>query len=227
MRRAVRHHDRPVVILSRVLLLSGAIAACDVSSGSPTGNSTTPAAPQTATATAPALAQTSPPLVIAARKQIGVTVRYDPAYTRIPYPDGDVPASRGVCTDVVIRAFRTQGIDLQQRVHEDMRADFAAYPQTWGLRGPDSNIDHRRVPNLETFWTRQAARLPLPARIGDWQPGDVFTMLIDNRLPHTGIVSDRLAWNGNPLVIHNIGRGTAEEGLLTAYRLTGRFRWRV
>lgn len=167
-------------------------------------------------------------LIAAARAQIGITTAYDPAYTSLAYPGGDVERGKGVCTDVVIRAYRDAlGIDLQREVHQDMAGHFALYPRIWGLRGPDSNIDHRRVPNLQTFWTRQAARLPLPARIGDWQPGDVFTMLIDNRLPHTGIVSDRLAWNGNPLVIHNIGRGTAEEDLLTAYRLTGRFRWRV
>lgn len=167
-------------------------------------------------------------LITAARRQIGVTTAYDPAYTSLAYPGGDVERSKGVCTDVVIRAYRDAlGIDLQREVHQDMAGHFALYPRLWGLRGPDRNIDHRRVPNLQTFWTRQAARLQLPARVADWQPGDVFTMLIDNRLPHTGIVSDRVGWSGNPLVIHNIGSGTNEDDLLTVHRLTGRFRWRV
>jgi uncharacterized protein YijF (DUF1287 family) len=167
-------------------------------------------------------------LIVAARRQLGVTLAYDPAYTRLAYPDGDVDRAKGVCTDVVIRAYRDAfGIDLQLVVHEDMKRAFAAYPKRWGLRRPDSNIDHRRVPNLETFWVRQSARLPVPSRPGEWQPGDLFTALIDGRLPHTGIVSDRIAANGNPLVIHNIGGGAREEDMLFAHRLTGRFRWRV
>jgi uncharacterized protein YijF (DUF1287 family) len=167
-------------------------------------------------------------LIAAARRQIGVTLAYDPAYTALTYPDGDVTRSKGVCTDVLIRAYRDAfGRDLQREVHEDMAAHFASYPRRWSLRAPDRNIDHRRVPNLETFWTRQAASLPIPARASAWQPGDLFTMLIDGRLPHTGIVSDRLAANGNPLVIHNIGGGAREEDMLLAWKPTGRFRWRL
>lgn len=167
-------------------------------------------------------------LIAAARRQVGVTLAYDPAYTALAYPGGDVPRAKGVCTDVLIRAYRDAfGIDLQAEVHRDMAAHFAAYPRRWSLKRPDRNIDHRRVPNLETFWTRSTARLPIPARPGDWQPGDIFTLLIDSRLPHTGIVSDRLAANGNPLVIHNIGAGTREEDRLFDFRLTGRFRWRL
>jgi hypothetical protein len=167
-------------------------------------------------------------LIAAAREQIGVTLAYDPAYTRLAYPGGDVDRRKGVCTDVVIRAYRDGlGIDLQPAVHQDIAAHFAAYPRRWGLRRPDRNIDHRRVPNLETFWSRQGARLPLPRRAQDWQPGDLFTALIGGRLPHTGIVSDRLAGNGNPLVIHNIGAGAQEEDVLFAHQLTGHFRWRL
>lgn len=167
-------------------------------------------------------------LIAAARRQLGVTLAYDPAYTQLAYPGGDVDRAKGVCTDVVIRAYRDAfGVDLQQAVHEDMAARFSAYPRRWGLRRPDRNIDHRRVPNLETFWTRTGARLPVPARAAEWQPGDLFTMLIDDRLPHVGIVSDRLADSGNPLVIHNIGGGAREEDSLLAHRLTGRFRWRL
>ena len=167
-------------------------------------------------------------LIAAARRQIGVTLAYDPAYTRIAYPLGDVSRAKGVCTDVLIRAYRDAlGIDLQREVHQDMAAHFAAYPRRWGLRRADPNIDHRRVPNLETFWTRARGRLPIPGDPQSWQPGDLFTLLIDGRLPHTGIVSDRIAANGNPLVIHNIGAGTREEDALFDYRLTGRFRWRL
>ncbi|MBX9643889.1 MAG: DUF1287 domain-containing protein [Novosphingobium sp.] len=167
-------------------------------------------------------------LIAAARRQLGVTLSYDPAYTRLAYPGGDVPRAKGVCTDMVIRAYRDAfAIDLQREVHEDMAANFARYPRRWGLRRADRNIDHRRVPNLETFWARKAARLPLPARKEDWQPGDLFTLLIDGRLPHTGIISDRAAANGNPLVIHNIGAGAREEDSLFAHKLTGRFRWRL
>ncbi len=167
-------------------------------------------------------------LITAARQQIGVTLAYDPAYTRLAFPNGDVPRDKGVCTDVVIRAYRDAlGIDLQSLVNADMKAAFAAYPKRWGLRRPDANIDHRRVPNLETFLTRKGARLPLSTRAGDWQAGDIFTALVGGKLPHIGIVSDRIAPGGNPLVIHNIGAGTQEEDVLFAHRLTGRFRWRV
>lgn len=164
-------------------------------------------------------------LVNAARKQIGVTVSYDPAYTRIAYPGGDVPESRGVCTDVVIRALRTQHIDLQQRVHEDMRAHFATYPQKWGLRGPDRNIDHRRVPNLQTWFARQGWSLAVTDRAADYRAGDLVTWMLPGNLPHIGIVSDRkTALRGVPLIVHNIGRGTREEDILFDHKITGHYR---
>ena len=168
-------------------------------------------------------------LIAAARRQIGVTQSYDPAYSRLAFPGGDVPRGKGVCTDVVIRAYRDAfGIDLQALVNADMRRAFAAYPKRWGLRRPDSNIDHRRVPNLETFLARQNARLPLPARLADWRSGDLFTCLVGGTLPHIGILSDRRdRASGRPLVIHNIGGGAREEDVLADHRLTGRFRWRV
>ncbi|NOT89039.1 MAG: DUF1287 domain-containing protein [Lysobacter sp.] len=164
-------------------------------------------------------------LAIAARRQIGVTIRYDPAYTRIAYPGGDVPEARGVCTDVVIRALRTRGVDLQQRVHEDMRAHFAAYPQKWGLRGPDSNIDHRRVPNLQTWFARQGWSVAVTDRAADYRAGDLVTWMLPGNLPHIGIVSERKTMlRGVPLVIHNIGRGTREDDILFAYEITGHYR---
>lgn len=167
-------------------------------------------------------------LIAAARGQIGVTRAYDPGYSRIAYPGGDVPRARGVCTDVVIRAYRDAfGIDLQRAVHEDMAAHFAAYPRNWGLKRPDKNIDHRRVPNLERFWQRAGANRSLPASPEGWQPGDIFSSLVGTRLPHTGIVSDRASPRGVPLVIHNIGRGTQEEEIAAVGRVIGRYRWRV
>lgn len=167
-------------------------------------------------------------LVAAARRQVGVTLAYDPAYTVLGFPNGDVARAKGVCTDVVIRAFRDAlALDLQALVNADMKANFAAYPKNWGLRRPDRNIDHRRVPNLATYWTRQRARLPISSDPADWRPGDIFTSLIGGKLPHTGIVSDRRTASGRPLVLHNIGAGTREEDALFDHKLTGHFRWKV
>jgi uncharacterized protein len=166
-------------------------------------------------------------LITAARKQIGVTLTYDPAYTSLPFPNGDVPRSKGVCTDVVIRAYRDAfGVDLQALVHADMKANFAAYPKIWGLSRPDSHIDHRRVPNLQTFLRRKGAALSVTNNADDWLPGDIVTCLVGGKLPHIGIVSDKIA-ETRPLVIHNIGAGTREEDQLFAHKLTGHFRWQV
>lgn len=173
---------------------------------------------------APAAAGKAAKLIAAARAQIGVTVRYDPAYTPLAFPGGDVPRERGVCTDVVIRAYRDAlGLDLQALVNADMRREFSAYPRIWGLRAPDRSIDHRRVPNLRTWLTRQGAALPVPAASG-WRPGDIFTALVDGRSPHIGLVSDRRGPNGW-LIVHNIGAGTREEDGLGAWPITGRYRW--
>jgi uncharacterized protein len=176
---------------------------------------------------APAVAQADAAatrLVEAARQQVGVTLGYDGSYRRIAYPGGDVPPETGVCTDVLIRAYRVLGIDLQVAVHEDMRGNFARYPQHWGLRGPDRNIDHRRVPNLEAFFRRRGASLPLSDDPADYRAGDVVSWRLPGGLPHIGIVSDRRE-NGRPLIIHNIGVGTREEDVLFAYRIEGRFRY--
>lgn len=161
-------------------------------------------------------------LIEAARSQIGVTRFYDPAYVGLDYPGGDLDRSRGVCTDVVIRAYRDAfGFDLQKAVHEDMVSDFDAFPDIWGLSRPDRNIDHRRVPNLETFLERQAA-----ARDDlDWQPGDLMTCRVPRNLPHIGIVSDRQGRDGQYLVLHNIGRGTREEPLIGRFESERRFRF--
>lgn len=164
-------------------------------------------------------------LIAAARRQVGITLSYDPAYTRLRFPGGDVPRAKGVCTDVIVRAYRDAfGIDLQTLVNADMRGHFAAYPRRWGLARPDPSIDHRRVSNLQRFLERKRANLP--AR--DWKPGDIFTSIIDGRLPHIGLVSDRRSRiSGRPLVIHNIGGGAREEDALGDHPLTGRYRWMI
>lgn len=167
-------------------------------------------------------------LVTAAREQVGVTLSYDPAYRRLSYPNGDVPLNTGVCTDVVIRALREQGLDLQQAVHQDMRANFRAnfrlYPKNWALSRPDSNIDHRRVPNLMTWFKRQGWALPLGQDAERYRPGDIVTWDLGGGLTHIGIISDRQAGSGVPLVLHNIGRGTQEEDILFSFKITGHYR---
>ena len=164
-------------------------------------------------------------LVAAARAQVGVTLIYDPSYQQIAYPMGDVPMERGVCSDVVIRAFRTVGIDLQQELHRDMKRHFAAYPKNWGLARPDRNIDHRRVPNLATWFTRQGYALPVNQDAAAYMPGDIVTWILGGGQPHIGIVSDRRSEDGaTPLVIHNIGWGAREDDTLFEYRITGHFR---
>ena len=161
-----------------------------------------------------------------AERQVGVTVIYDGSYRRLAYPGGDVPLERGVCTDVVIRAYRNAGIDLQVLVHEDLQRAFAAYPQLWGARRPDRSIDHRRVPNLATFFARHGQALPVSREARDYRPGDIVTWRLASGLPHVGIVSARLE-GGRPLVIHNIGAGTVFEDVLFANPVTGRFRYPV
>jgi len=163
-------------------------------------------------------------LVQDARSQVGVTLGYDPTYRRLSYPLGDVPLNTGVCTDVVIRALRQQGLDLQQAVHEDMRANFSAYPKNWGLKRPDRNIDHRRVPNLMTWFKRQGWSQRLSQDASSYRAGDIVTWDLGGGLTHIGIVSDRQASSGAPLVLHNIGRGTQEEDILFAFKITGHYR---
>lgn len=158
-------------------------------------------------------------LVEDARSQIGVTRYYDAAYTKLDYPLGDVPKVKGVCTDVVIRALREQKLDLQQLIHEDMRQNFARYPKKWGLKSTDRNIDHRRVPNIATYFTHKGYAVS-----GEFLAGDVVTWDLGKGQTHIGIVSDRKTAAGVPLIIHNIGRGTQEEDILHRFKLTGHFR---
>ena len=153
-------------------------------------------------------------------------VIYDGSYHVIAYPMGDVPADRGVCADEIIRAYRSLGIDLQQLVHEDMTRHFAAYPKLWGLAAPDSNIDHRRVPNLERFFARHGKVLPATRDPADYRPGDLVTWRLGNTLPHIGIVTDqRNAEGTNPLIVHNIGAGPKLEDVLFAFPIFGHYRY--
>ena len=166
-------------------------------------------------------------LVAAAKTQIGVTVSYDGRYQKIAYPDGDVPRSQGVCTDVLIRAYRELGVDLQVLVHQDMLRAWAAYPRLWQLKSPDSNIDHRRVPNLAAFFRRHGESFPIRKTPQDFLPGDIVTWRLASGLPHIGIVSNQFGPSGRPLVIHNIGQGTQLEDSLFEYVITGHYRYEV
>ncbi len=165
-------------------------------------------------------------LVRAARRQIGKTLVYDPAYAVLKYPMGDVPEDRGVCSDVVIRALRENGSDLQQLVHEDMKANFSVYPKTWGLKRTDRNIDHRRVLNLAVYFKRRGLARPISGKPTDYGPGDLVTCTVAGKLPHIMMVSDRANAHGVPLIIHNIGQGTREEDRLFEFPINGHYRWK-
>ncbi len=165
-------------------------------------------------------------VVAAARAQIGKTVLYDGSYRRLAYPGGDVPLERGVCTDVLVRAFRAAGADLQVLVHEDMKTAFDRYPKAWGLTAPDANIDHRRVPNLVVFFRRHAVVLPADDDPSHYAPGDIVAWRLASGVPHIGLVSDAtVPGTRRPLVIHNIGQGVQEEDVLFAYVITHHFRY--
>lgn len=153
-------------------------------------------------------------------------VEYDPKYFTIAYPNGDVPANKGVCTDVVIRAYRKLGIDLQQEVHEDMQKNFQSYPKIWKLKTTDTNIDHRRVPNLQAFFTRKGKSLSVSEKASDYKTGDLVTWMIGERLPHIGIVTD--VWSKDAKryqIVHNVGRGQVLEDCLFKYTITGHYRY--
>lgn len=161
-------------------------------------------------------------LIRAARARIGITRLYDAAYVALDYPGGDVPDDRGVCIDVIIRAYRAAfQFDFQEQVHKDMAANFSVYPKTWGLSRTDRNIDHRRVPNVETWLSRFGHELP--AR--DWMPGDLITCRVGGSLPHIGILSNRRGHDGRWRAIHNIGLGTLEDSRIWAYSHNRRFRF--
>lgn len=167
-------------------------------------------------------------LVAAAIERTRHSVRYTPGYVRIPYPNGDVPADTGVCTDEIIRSYRATGVDLQKEVHEDMLRNFAAYPsqKRWRLGHPDPNIDHRRVPNLMVFFERKGETLPVTNRAADYAPGDLVTWDLGGGVPHIGIVVDQKArWSDRYMVVHNIGAGPKLEDVLFNWKITGHYRY--
>jgi len=167
-------------------------------------------------------------IVSAAIDRTQHNVIYDGRYLSIPYPNGDVPENIGVCTDVIIRAYRTIGTDLQKLVHEDMLANFNAYPskRIWGLNATDRNIDHRRVPNLQTFLVRQGEKFAVSDKGKDYKAGDLVTWMVSGNLPHIGIVTDKISlFTGNPMIVHNIGAGPKLDDMLFSYPITGHYRY--
>jgi uncharacterized protein YijF (DUF1287 family) len=159
-------------------------------------------------------------------EQTTQTTGYDPSYVKLDYPNGDVPLETGVCADVVVRAFRKAGIDLQKELYEDMKKNFAKYPQKWGARRPDANIDHRRVPNLMTWFDRQGKARPVARDAKDYLPGDVVAWELDNGLPHIGMVSKiKVEGTERYAIVHNIGLGARIEDVLFAWKITGHYRY--
>jgi len=165
-----------------------------------------------------------PQVLRGAYEQIGATQVYDGTYRPIAFPGGDVPIERGVCTDVIVRAYRQAGIDLQLLVNQDMSRAFRSYPSLWGLSRPDPNIDHRRVPNLANFLKRHSQGLKVSTRSEDYRSGDIVTWRLPSGAPHIGLISDR-RHGGRPLVVHNIGAGVQVEDVLFSYEITGHYRY--
>ena len=165
-------------------------------------------------------------VVAGAVEQTGYTRLYDPAYVQLAYPGGDPPPDRGVCSDVVVRAFRRAGVDLQKEIHEDMARHFAAYPKLWHLSGPDANIDQRRVPNLMTYFTRMGKALPISKKPEDYQPGDIVAWDLGNGVLHIGVVTDTRAPDSRDYqIVHNIGAGARLEDVLFSWTIIGHYRY--
>lgn len=162
-------------------------------------------------------------LAEAAEKLCDQKVTYNPNYFSIPYPNGDIPSEYGVCTDVVIRAYRILNIDLQKLVHEDIKANFDLYPKIWGLKRPDPNIDHRRVPNLMTFFSRKGKIKPISEKSTDYIPGDIICWNLGGSTTHIGLVSSQMGEKGNYLIVHNIGAGQVLEDCIFNYKIIGHY----
>lgn len=157
---------------------------------------------------------------------IDENVVYTPDYVSLNYPNGDVPSKTGVCSDVVIRAYRKLGIDLQKEVHEDIKANFSKYPTKWGLKKTDTNIDHRRVPNLEVFFERKGKKLEVSNNPNDYKTGEIVTWMINGKLPHIGIVTHKKSIDGNPMIVHNVGGGQVAEDCLFSWEIVGHFKYK-
>ena len=182
---------------------------------------------QTETRALPANSSPNLKLVIdGANDQVGKTTSYDASYQKLDYPNGDVPIETGVCSDVIVRAFRKADIDLQKDMHEDMKSNFSTYPTKWGLKGPDANIDHRRVPNLQTFLARKGKSQTITASGDDFHPGDIVTWDLGGGTDHVGMVTN--VWykpSQRYLIVHNIGAGTRMEDVLFSWKITGHYRY--
>jgi uncharacterized protein len=217
-----------VVFYLGSLLLTAFLFACQPNAATQAENNQSTNHAQSSVNSAPEITSEEIKKILAsATEQTKTTRSYDPAYVVLPYPNGDVPMETGVCSDVVIRAFRRAGVDLQKEIHEDMVNNFAAYPKKWGLTAADSNIDHRRVPNLQTFFTRKGKSLEITEKGTDYKPGDVVAWHLDNRgTTHIGLVSN--IWNKNTKrysIIHNIGGGTNAEDVLFDWKIVGHYRY--
>ena len=165
-------------------------------------------------------------LVQAAREQIGVTLFYDSAYRKLAYPMGDIELSKGVCTDVIIRAYRKLGIDLQKEVHEDMKVNFSVYPKNWGLTNTDTNIDHRRVPNLMVFFSRKGIKLTISQKPEDYLPGEIVCWDLGGGITHIGFVVNVKDPNSDRYkIVHNIGAGQVVEDCLFKFKIIGHYRY--
>ena len=163
-------------------------------------------------------------LASAAVERTHHSVRYVSEYVHIPYPGGDVPADTGVCTDEVIRSYRAVGVDLQKEVHQDMMRNFDAYPHRW-QRFPDSNIDHRRVPNLMVFFARKGKALPISLHPDDYSPGDIVAWDLGGGVTHIGIVVNKKGLSGRYMIVHNIGSGPKMEDELFSWKIIGHYRY--
>ncbi|TRX35563.1 DUF1287 domain-containing protein [Flavobacterium sp. ZT3R18] len=167
-------------------------------------------------------------LAVAAISIVDPTISYDPSYFSIKYPNGDIPKNKGVCTDVIIRAYRKLGIDLQKEVHEDMKANFSQYPnlKKWGMTKTDTNIDHRRVPNLEILFERKGIKLPVSENAKEYKTGEIVTWMINGKLPHIGIITNKKSYDGERnLIVHNVGHGQVLQDCLFSYKIVGHFKY--
>jgi uncharacterized protein len=215
-------HSRLVLLAVCVVV----VAACQRQPASSQNAATTQSARPTVYKQIPHASPHLKKFIDAAVAQVGVTTGYDPSYVRIDYPGGDVPKETGVCTDVLVRAFRAVEIDLQIEIHEDMGRAWSDYPKRWGLSRPDTNIDHRRVPNLMTYFNRKGKSLPITENADDYRPGDIVTWDLGGGIDHIGIVTDMsTSPDGRSFIAHNIGAGARVEDVLFRWRITGHYRY--
>ncbi|HKR15193.1 MAG TPA: DUF1287 domain-containing protein [Pyrinomonadaceae bacterium] len=224
----MRHCNSTTLTLTLLMFIAG-VATCQVASQRrvQTVNIGPTASPSP---TIKSLPDNAPPqlkqMLEGAIAQAGVTTGYDPAYVALEYPGGDVPEKTGVCSDVVVRAFRKAGIDLQKEVHEDIKSARSAYPTKWGANAPDKNIDHRRVLNLMTYFTRQRKSLSISNNAADYQPGDVVSWELTSGIDHIGIVTNMLSESADRyLIVHNIGAGARIEDVMFAWTIKGHYRY--